>query len=200
MSEFLNWILQWLAQYGYLALFGLLVLGIVGLPVPNETLLVFSGYLVARGRFQLVLTFITAVVGSICGISLSYFIGRTLGYKAVVRFGKYFGVTARQLHHTQLWFEKTGEWLLAFGYFIPGVRHFTALVAGTSQLRFRIFAIFAWSGATVWVIVFLALGYFVGENWRQTLAFLDKYTYLIVVLAAVFGLGYWLLRRKLLKR
>jgi membrane protein DedA with SNARE-associated domain len=39
-------VLAWLTQYGYLALFSLLVLGIVGLPVPDETLLTFTGYLI----------------------------------------------------------------------------------------------------------------------------------------------------------
>jgi membrane protein DedA with SNARE-associated domain len=29
-------IMHWIAHYGYLALFGLLMLGIVGLPVPDE--------------------------------------------------------------------------------------------------------------------------------------------------------------------
>jgi membrane protein DedA with SNARE-associated domain len=41
-------IVYWIAHYGYLALFGLLMLGIVGLPVPDETLLTFAGYLVFR--------------------------------------------------------------------------------------------------------------------------------------------------------
>jgi membrane protein DedA with SNARE-associated domain len=43
-------VLAWIAQYGYLAIFSLLVLGIVGLPVPDETLLTFTGYLVFRGH------------------------------------------------------------------------------------------------------------------------------------------------------
>jgi membrane protein DedA with SNARE-associated domain len=199
MSAFLNWILQWLTQYGYLGLFALLVLGIVGLPIPNETLLVFSGYLISRGRFHPILTFVTAFLGSICGISFSYLIGRTLGRNVAVRFGKPFGITHKQLDRVHLWFQKTGEWFLAFGYFIPGVRHVTALVAGISHLNFMAFALFAWSGALVWVAAFLSLGYFVGENWQQAVGFIEKYTYLVVVLAGLIAFGYWWLRRKWLK-
>ena len=40
-------VLAWISQYGYLAIFLLLVMGIVGLPVPDETLLTFTGYLVS---------------------------------------------------------------------------------------------------------------------------------------------------------
>ena len=149
--------LNWLMQYGYASLFGLLVLGIVGLPVPDETLLVFSGYLISRGHFHAPLTFIAAALGSMCGISVSYFIGRTLGHGAVLRFGKYIRLTPERLDLVHRWFNRAGEWLLAFGYFIPGVRHFTALVAGTSKLEFTTFARFAYAGAFVWVAFFLAL-------------------------------------------
>lgn len=39
-------VLYWFAHHEYLGIFSLLTLGIVGIPVPNETLLVFAGYLV----------------------------------------------------------------------------------------------------------------------------------------------------------
>ena len=45
--------LDWIARHGYPALFVLLVLGIVGLPVPDETVLTFVGYLSAKGMLRL---------------------------------------------------------------------------------------------------------------------------------------------------
>ncbi len=63
---------QWIAQYGYLGIFSLLVLGIVGLPVPDETLLTLAGYLVYRGQLLLIPTVLAALLGSLCGITLSY--------------------------------------------------------------------------------------------------------------------------------
>ena len=50
------------------------------------------------------------------------------------------------------------------GYFIPGVRHFTAIVAGTSKLELHSFALFAYSGATLWVSTFVFLGYHFGPQ------------------------------------
>ena len=190
---------EWLTHYGYAGLSTLLLLGIVGLPVPDETLLVFSGYLISRGRFNGPLTYGAALFGSICGISISYFIGRTLGHQAVLRFGSYLGLTQQHLDRVHRWFQKTGEWLLTFGYFVPGVRHFTALVAGTSNLEFGRFAAFAWPGAAVWVACFLTLGYFVGENWEQAVALVHRYTLLAVVLGVAILLAAWWLRRKVLR-
>src|ERR1022692_4940960 len=65
-------VLAWIAQYGYLAIFSLLVLGIVGLPVPDETLLTFTGYLVFQGHLALPLAFLSGWAGSACGITLSW--------------------------------------------------------------------------------------------------------------------------------
>jgi len=178
-------LLQWVSQYGYAGLFGLLLLGIVGLPVPDETLLVFSGYLMAKGHFRPVWLFLAAFGGTASGISISYGIGRMLSYKVIGRFGRYIRLTPDRLEKVHHWFRKTGNWLLAIGYFVPGLRHFTALVAGMSGLQFPLFALFAYTGGALWVSVFLTLGYFVGEQWQSVLALVHRYTILIVVLAAI---------------
>lgn len=194
----LDWLLQWVGHYGYFGFFLLLILGIVGLPVPDETLLVLSGYLISIHRLHPVLAFCANLAGSICGTSISYGLGRTLGHAAVLRFGRYVGLTAERMTMVHTWFEKTGEWLVAFGYFIPGVRHFTALVAGTSEMDFRLFAAFAWSGATVWVTAFMAFGYFVGAKWQTAMHLVHQYTLVSVVVIAVVLFAYVWLHRKVL--
>ena len=195
----LNSALNWLMQYGYASLCGLLLLGIVGLPVPDETLLVFSGYLISRGHFHPIITFVAAMLGSVGGISLSYGIGHTLGHGAVLRYGKYVHLTSQRLELVHRWFSKVGEWVLAFGYFIPGVRHFTALIAGASRLEFSRFARFAYAGAVVWVSFFLTLGYLVGENWQRAMVLIQRYTLAAVVVIFILSAAGWLLHRKLLK-
>src|SRR5262249_10845952 len=58
---------NWVSQFGYPALFSLLMLGIVGLPIPDETLLTFAGYLVFKNELNLIPTLATAFLGSSCG-------------------------------------------------------------------------------------------------------------------------------------
>ena len=43
----------WLSHYGYSGLFGLLMFGVIGVPVPEETLLTFAGVLVYRGHLEI---------------------------------------------------------------------------------------------------------------------------------------------------
>jgi membrane protein DedA with SNARE-associated domain len=188
-------VFTWLSHYGYPALFGLLVLGIVGLPVPDETLLVFCGYLIWKGKLEPAGTFLAAFGGSVCGISLSYFIGRTYGHKVTHRYGRVIGFTPERLDRVHRWFERIGTWLLTVGYFIPGVRHFTALVAGTAELQWPVFALFAYSGAALWVTVFLTLGYAVGDRWEQTSSTFHKYALFATLLAVLVSFLVWAIRR-----
>ena len=140
-------VLHWVSTYGYAAVFSLLVLGIVGVPVPDEWLLVFSGYLVYKGRFHPVWAIVSAFAGSACGISCSYTIGRTLGLGAIHHYGRWLHVRDEHIHKVHDWFARAGHWALFFGYFVPGVRHLTAIVAGASELEFGTFAAWAWTGA-----------------------------------------------------
>lgn len=186
---------HWLSAYGYFGLFGALALGIVGLPIPDETLLTLSGYLVFKGQFSFVPTFFTAFSGSICGISLSYAIGRSGGYYVVQKYGPKFHITAEKLQSVDAWFEWVGKWMLMIGYFIPGVRHVMALVAGSSKMRYPVFAGFAYFGGIVWSTTFILLGYFLGESWHQV----TKHRLVLAAIAAlVFAwiLVFWFFRTK----
>jgi membrane protein DedA with SNARE-associated domain len=189
-------VFQWISGYGYGMIFLLLMLGVVGLPIPDETLMVFCGYLVSQGKLHPAGAFFSALAGSWCGITISYVIGRTLGLGVVHRFGRYFRVNDAQLQRVHIWFERAGHWALVFGYFIAGVRHFTAIVAGTSKLEFPSFLKYAWSGGLLWVSTFLTLGYFLGENWHAIADLVHRYLlYASLVLLAV-AAGYYFLRTR----
>ncbi len=193
-------ILHWVSAYGYFAIFGLLVLGIAGLPVPDETLLVFSGYLVSRGGLNPAGALAAAFFGSVCGISVSFAIGRTLGFGAVHRYGRWVHLTEARVERVHQWFEHLGHWALVGGYFIPGVRHVTAIIAGTSGLSYRRFAAFAYGGALLWVCTFLSLGYFFGDRWEEAERAIHRHmvtaTLVAVAALAVYLLVRWLRKRK----
>src|SRR5438105_5572810 len=135
--------LRWITQHGYAGIFSLLVFGIVGLPVPDEWLLTFSGYLVFRHTLVFVPTFLAAFFGSACGITVSYSLGRVFDTYVLEKYGWLFHVTPQRLAQVHAWFGRRGRWTLLVGYFVPGVRHFTGYVAGMSQLSYASFALFA---------------------------------------------------------
>jgi membrane protein DedA with SNARE-associated domain len=194
--EAMEVVFQWVSTYGYGALFVLLMLGVVGLPIPDETLLVFCGYLISRGTLNPGWTLVAAVLGSWCGISLSYWIGRTLGLGAVRRFGKYLHLDETRLYRVQRWFEHSGHWALFGGYYIAGVRHLTAIIAGASELKVGSFMLFAWSGGACWAAAFLTLGYFIGEDWRRIAEVVHRYLLYGSMAVIAVALLYLLVRKR----
>jgi membrane protein DedA with SNARE-associated domain len=192
-------VFDWITQYGYIALFMLLMLGIIGLPIPDETLMVFCGYLISKGTFDPVATWLTAFAGSVCGITVSYMLGRKFGLKLIHNYGRYLRFTPDKLDKVLKWFDRIGHWTLFVGYYIAGVRHFSAVVAGTSGLRPPQFALYAYSGGAVWVTTFLTIGYFVGENWKviaeQVHHQMARVSIVVLAVVAICLLGRWYINR-----
>jgi membrane protein DedA with SNARE-associated domain len=188
-------LLDWVAAYGAPALGLLLMLGIAGLPVPDETLLVFCGYLIYRGTFQAHTTWISAAGGSMCGITISFVLGRTLGFRLIHKYGARFGATEARLDKVHRWLEGVGHWGLTFGYFVPGVRHFTALIAGATGVGWHTFALYAYSGAMIWVSVFLGIGYLLGEQWKNASEHAHQILLVLTGLGAI-ALAVFLWRKK----
>jgi membrane protein DedA with SNARE-associated domain len=155
---------QFLSTYGYLGIFLLLMVGIVGLPIPDEVVLMFAGYLIFKGYFHPLPTAATAIIGTFCGITVSYILGRSAGFYLLQRYGQILRVSPERLARVQAWFHRVGRWAIFFSYFIMGLRHLTAFVAGSSRVQFRVFALFAYAGGFLWALSCLSLGYFLGEE------------------------------------
>jgi membrane protein DedA with SNARE-associated domain len=75
-------------HWGYLAIFLLIVLGNMGLPIPEESLLAVAGYLVWRGQLRFSVTLVIGIVSAAAGDNLGYWIGRRYGRVAVERYSR----------------------------------------------------------------------------------------------------------------
>ncbi len=167
-----------IGQYGYPAIFLILVGGIVGLPVPDQLLLVISGYLVLTKSLAIGPTLLAAILGSIAGITLSYALGRGSGsYISKIRFA------ANRLENARHWFERFGGWTLVFGYFIPGIRNLIGFTSGMMRLKIRHFAPYAYAGAIFSSLTCVCAGYFLGAQAAWVLASIGR-TVLIAAAAA----------------
>ena len=178
----------------------LLMAGVFGVPVPDETLITFIGFLVGQGKLHVAPVWLAAVLGSCIGITISYVVGRLFGTAAVRCWGRYLHLTPERTQCGEAWFQRRGKWLLAGGYFVPGFRHVTAIVAGTSGLPVGTFMRFAYAGAALWVSAFMTLGYVVGEDWQQILSTIQRHLFLSSVLFGgaliLAGSIFWLGHRK----
>jgi membrane protein DedA with SNARE-associated domain len=185
-----------LAHYGYFAIFALLMLGIVGPLIPDETILVLSGIAVHRGQLGLGATIAVGFAGSLCGITLSYVLGRTGAIYVLERYEPLNRWVGRHLPQVEGWFQRYGKWTLFFGYFIAGVRHFTALAAGMSKVKVGTFTLYAYPGGLVWVVCFVSIGYYLGEEWERLARGLNRGALIVTGIAAAIALGGWFWRKK----
>ena len=175
-------VLEYLARYGTPVVFLAQLLGMFGLPIPDELLLTVAGVLMRRGQLSPTATLAAAIGGCAAGITISYVLGRTLGCAAVHRLTRgHEEVWTR----AQAWFRRFGGWLLTFGYFVPGVRHVTAIAAGTAPLDYPTFSAWAYPGAVLWATTFVALGYFAGDRWKAWIGTARTHAALFVVVGLV---------------
>ena len=157
-------IVRWITDYGYFGIFFLLILGILGLPVPDEWLLVISGYLAFKNVLGFVPTVAVAAVGSAMGLTMSYVLGRTSSGFLIRRYGHWFSIDDEKIRRTQHWFHNLGRWVLVVGPFVPGVRNLMGYIAGASKLRLHVFVRFAYVGALISSVSFVTFGYAVGRH------------------------------------
>lgn len=152
-------------QYGYMFLFFYLMLDLIALPLPGQSLMTYVGFLVYRGHMDLGTSILVASLGSCIGMTITYFFGYKIGNPFLRKYGRFIRISPKKIEKTAEWHGRHGSKLLAIGYFIPGVRHFTGYLSGLARLRFRTFAIYAYSGAIVWTSTFILFGRFLGPQW-----------------------------------
>ena len=181
-----------LVRYGAPVLFFAQMFGIFGLPIPDELLLTIAGVLIRRGQLDGEATLTAAVTGCIAGITLSYLLGRVVGVAALRRIVR---VHTGALLRAETWFRQFGKWVLAIGYFVPGVRHVTAIAAGSVPLEFDEFAAYAYPGAVIWSSTFIGLGYYAGDRWEQAAAALRSHLALLAVAVGALAAVYIVVRR-----
>lgn len=87
---------QLIADYGYLAIFLMLVLGIVGLPIPDEVMMTVVGYFTHTDVLNYELSILISFVGALLGMLISYMIGRKAGRPFIDKYGKWVGLKEKK--------------------------------------------------------------------------------------------------------
>src|SRR5215813_13197965 len=145
----------YILKYGYIAIFSLVFLQEIGLPnpLPNEVVLLFSGYLSSIGQLDFITVLITVIAADALGSSLLYMTFYYCGQRVlqkwphVIPTSKLAYLTARVSHKDR--------WSIYVGRHIPFLRGYTAVAAGLLKIPPRIFlpavllSALTWSGGYV---------------------------------------------------
>jgi len=175
MSSISDMLIRLLETYGYWVLFLALLSEMMALPLPGEFIMTYAGLIVYQGQLNWFLSMVVAGIGASLGMTASYAIGYRLGHPFFEKYGARFHFGPDRLNGVSRWFDRYGNKMLIIAYFIPGVRHLTGYFSGTTRMPFRKFAAYAYSGAFLWVFIFISLGKLLGPEWKKYHATINLY-------------------------
>src|SRR5262245_59767045 len=126
-----------IGHWGYIAIFVVVVLGNIGLPVPEETVLAVAGYLVWRGELNLIAVLIVGIVSAVAGDNFGYWLGRRYGRNALPRYARWVLGHPERLKSMEAFVERRGPSAVFVARFVTGYRFMAVPLAGCSSLRVR---------------------------------------------------------------
>jgi membrane protein DedA with SNARE-associated domain len=189
-----------IGDYGYVAIFVLMVLESACIPIPSEVTMLFGGALASPGfaapghELDLVLVALVGTLGNLVGSWLAYGIGAAGGRPLVDRFGRYLLILPHEVDRAHEWFERRGELTVFVSRLLPVIRTFISLPAGVARMPFWRFTIYTVLGCLPWTFALAWLGYLLGENWARVEEFLQPVAWAIVIALAI-GLVWYVARR-----
>lgn len=191
-------LLGFIEQIGHYALFLVLCLGLVGLPVPNEVVAMTGGALVASEILTPFPSFIMTFLGVCSGSTVGYMLSRFTASKLLNRaqekskIRQFLAVSERLTR-------QYGNYAICISAFLPILRNVTPYAVGMKGMPYRRFAMFSYSASFVWTIGYFSLGMFVGDQVVDHIgALIDRYGYYaagIVAVLAIILIISWVIRR-----
>jgi membrane protein DedA with SNARE-associated domain len=194
---------HFITQYGYLAVFLLMLAESACIPIPSEVIMLFGGALAAGavpGAHPSLLGIIVAgVLGNLAGSYVAWAVGKYAGQAAVRRWGRRVGIREHDIDRATAWFERHGASAVLFGRVVPVVRTFISLPAGFAGMPAIRFGLFTTLGCIPWTAALAIAGYALGANWQSVANGFHGPTYAIagiIVVAAAAAIVLHLRRRR----
>ncbi|MHC0037538.1 DedA family protein [Pseudoneobacillus sp. C159] len=150
-------VIEFIQGHGYIALFFSFYVCLLGLPVPNEVLVMTGGLLSTTDYFHPVLTFLVVYLTVILNATILYVIGRTVGNRLVSKMAKYERVN-RNLTKATAIIHRYGAFAASICYLLPVVRHFIPFLMGANRYPYHIFARYSYSFGCIWTIALFTVG------------------------------------------
>lgn len=176
--------------YGYPALGLTILLGSIGLPLPDGVATTVAGSLAAQGRMSWLWAGAITLAASVLGDAVGYGIGRALGRGVLERHGRWFGYTPGRSIRVKLLFEHWGSWtVLVTRTFASYLSSVVSVLAGAGRYRLSEFLAVTILGRVIWTSAYLGLGYGIGSDLRAATDFLTNLSGLLLSLTVLAASG-----------
>lgn len=194
-------LIKWAGVFGVAAIIfaesGLLI----GFFLPGDSLLFTAGFLVQIGvlPFNIHLLVFILFIAAVLGDSVGYTFGRRVGRKLFDRPNSRL-FKQDHLAKAEAFYEKYGGKTIIMARFIPVVRTFAPIVAGTAKMHYRTFLSYNIVGGILWAAGITYLGYFLGDVFTNRLGLdIDQVilpAVAIIILISIMPPAYHILKDK----
>ena len=196
---------HFIRDYGYLAVFVLMVLESACIPIPSEVTMLFGGAL-ANATFaatafadpiapkSFIVVGLLGTAGNLVGSWIAYYVGRVGGRPLIERWGRFVFLREHELDRAEAWFADHGEAAVFVSRLLPVVRTFISLPAGVAEMPIGKFTVYTVAGCLPWTFALAGVGYAVGSSW-QTVERYFRPISIAVAVAIVVAVAWWLIRR-----
>jgi membrane protein DedA with SNARE-associated domain len=149
---------QWIADYGYLAVFVIVFMETAGIPLPGEITLILAGVAAHGGSLDPVVLIVVGSLAAILGDNVGYVIGRYGGRRIVLKLAR-FGHVDSMLGWGERFFAQHGGKTVFLARWTAGLRIFGAWIAGMTHMKWRTFFLWNAAGGITWVTATVMAGY-----------------------------------------
>lgn len=195
-------IIDFISNYGYLAIALLIAIENIFPPIPSEIILTFSGFLSLSTHLSLGGLIIASTIGALIGAIILYLLGKLISFEKLEqlikgKWGKILRFKIKHLEKAQSFFERHGSSTTFWGRFLPVVRSLISIPAGMAEFPIKKFLFFTAGGSLIWNAVLIIIGRLAGASWKQLSNLIEKYSLiLLVIVILVIASGYLLYRMK----
>jgi membrane protein DedA with SNARE-associated domain len=174
----------YILKYGYLAIFVFVFSQEVGLPnpVPNELVLIFSGYLVFMGLLKLPLIILAAVLGDFTGTSILHTVFYFFGAYILKHKPRWLPFPVKTIFKLKNRISKNGLMGIYIGRLTPFIRGYTSVIAGLLQIKPKVFLPIAMITASIWASVYVTAGVLLGPFWSHVAPNLSSIKYVLLLI------------------
>ena len=154
----------WLSSWGYSGIFICIFMGNLGIPIPEELVLLVAGVLAGRKDLDLGILYVVAILSVVTGDSCGFLAGRTGGQQLFEWLAMKFNFMHRRYRHLQAFFQAHGNSAVFSARFVMGARFMAGPMAGAAGMPY--FSFLGWNllGACISCFLIITLGYVVGNQ------------------------------------
>ncbi len=198
IDNFLNLIISTIEGFGYLGVFLAVFLEYACLPLPSEILLPFIGLLASRQTFSLVGIILVSIMAGLLGSSVCYCIGYYGGAPIINWLCKKSSGARKSFKTLNSILDKYDKPAVFLSRLLPITRTYISLAVGAMKMRYSTFILYSLGGITIWNIVLISLGYFLGENTVLIKKILGDYSIIVLFVLALLAIVfiYKLIKKK----